>query len=753
MPTALETLRSVFGYDSFVGPQETIIETVLAGRDAVVLMPTGGGKSLCYQIPALIRPGTALVVSPLIALMRDQVQALTQNGVRAAFLNSSLTASQARDVEERLRSGGLDLLYVAPERLFMPGFLERLAQVPLSLFAIDEAHCVSQWGHDFRPEYTRLGELAELFPGVPRLALTATADDLTRADIVRQLRLGSARVFAAGFDRPNIRYLVELKDRPERQLLAFLRSRPKGEAGIVYRMSRKKVEATAQLLAAEGFVALPYHAGLGAAAREANQERFMREEGVVMVATVAFGMGVDKPNVRFVAHLDPPTSLEAYHQETGRAGRDGLPAVAWMTYGLADIAMLRRLVAMDDASLAPLDGEGRAEARKRHERLKQQKLTALLGYCETARCRRQALLRYFGQELPEPCGNCDTCLHPVETFDGTVAAQKALSNIFRVREGFGVGHLADILAGKATKAVERWGHEKLSTFGVGTELSRSGWLSVYRQLVAAGLADVDLEGFGALKLNAHSWEVMKGRQNVALRHDPHPVRAGRAKPAPDASGRMIAADRQALPDDETLWESLRALRLEISREQGVPPYAVFADRTLLDMVRLRPRKVEELLSVSGVGRMKLQAYGQRFIETLNRHEDEHGRPEDLPPLPEPRAEKPRPTRDALSASEQASVEAFRETGSVEEAALARGLKPATVFGHLLRAVGQGLLPAADVAGLSRAQVSRIEEAMESARLAGRLGLGAVHEALEGEFGFDVLRCVRAGLAHRRAEAS
>jgi len=750
MSTPLEILRSVFGYDGFVGPQEAVIDTVLAGRDAVVLMPTGGGKSLCYQVPAMLRPGTALVVSPLIALMRDQVQGLTQNGVRAAFLNSSLTAAQAREVETELAAGRLDLLYVAPERLFMPGFLDRLANIPLSLFAIDEAHCVSQWGHDFRPEYTRLGELAGLFPAVPRLALTATADDLTRADIIRQLRLESARVFASGFDRPNIRYLVTLKDRPEHQLLAFLRSRPAGEAGIVYRMSRKKVEATALALAREGFTALPYHAGLNAAAREANQERFMREEGVVMVATVAFGMGVDKPNVRFVAHLDPPTSLEAYHQETGRAGRDGLPAVAWMTYGLGDIAMLRRLVAMDDASFqtpAPLDGEGRAQARQRHERLKQQKLTSLLGYCETSQCRRQVLLRYFGQDLPEPCGNCDTCLNPVETWDGTVAAQKALSNIFRVREGFRAGHLADVLAGKATAAVGRWGHAELSTFGVGTELSRPEWLSVYRQLVAAGLADVDLEGYGALKLNARSWEVMKGRMSVALRRDPHPAAAEkRVKAAP-------AGNTEPRTDEErALWESLRALRLEISKEQNVPPYAVFADRTLQEMVRHRPRRVEELLGISGVGRMKLQAYGERFVEALCRHEDGHGRPEDLPPLPAPRIEKTRPQADSLSGTEQASLDAFRETGSAEGVAAARGIKLGTVYGHLTKAVALGLVSAAEVTGLTRAQVSRIEETLASVRRKGLAGLAAASEALEGEFGYDVLRCVRAGMFRDGAEA-
>jgi len=740
MSTPLEILRTVFGYDRFQGPQEAVIDTLAAGGDAVVLMPTGGGKSLCYQIPALLRPGTAVVVSPLIALMRDQVQGLVQNGVRAACLNSSLSAVQAREVESDLAAGRLDLIYVAPERLFMPGFLEQLARIPLALFAIDEAHCVSQWGHDFRPEYTRLGVLAEHFPGVPRVALTATADDLTRADILRQLRLTSARVFASGFDRPNIRYHVALKDRPEQQLLDFLRSRPAGEAGIVYRMSRKKVESTVQLLAGAGFPALPYHAGLSAPVREANQERFMVEDGVIMVATVAFGMGVDKSNVRFVAHLDPPTSLEAYHQETGRAGRDGLPAVAWMTYGLGDIAMLRRLVAMDSGNdrVEALEGEGRAEARQRHERLKQQKLTALLGYCETVQCRRQVLLRYFGQELAEPCGNCDICLNPVQSWDGTVAAQKALSNIFRVREGFGAGHLADVLVGKTTKAVERWGHAGLSTFGVGTELARPEWLSVYRQLVAAGLADVDMEGYGALRLNRRSWEVMKGERTVQLRRDP--------KPAAVPASRTARADASPLTDEERgLWESLRTLRLDISREQGVPPYAVFSDRTLNELVLHRPRNCEEMLGISGVGRMKLASYGERFMEVLRRHEDEHGRPESvLPPPPAP-ASKTAAPRDSSSETERTSLELFRLEGSVAGVASRRGLKPATVYGHLVKAIARGEIGAAEVTGLSRAELSRIEEVLQSLRRRGRAALTAASEALDGEFDYEVLRCVQAEL--------
>jgi len=743
MTTALDVLRTVFGYNDFVGPQQAVIDTIAAGRDAVVLMPTGGGKSLCYQIPALLRPGTAVVVSPLIALMRDQVQSLTQNGVRAACLNSSLSAQEARRVESELLAGRLDLIYVAPERLFLPGFLEQLSRIPLALFAIDEAHCVSQWGHDFRPEYTRLGLLAERFPEVPRLALTATADDLTRADIIRQLGLESARVFASGFDRPGIRYLVSLKDHPERQLTEFLRSQPPGEAGIIYRMSRKKVEATAASLCKQGFTALPYHAGLDSAARERNQERFMREDGVIMVATVAFGMGVDKPNVRFVAHLDPPTSLEAYHQETGRAGRDGLPAVAWMTYGLGDIAMLRRLVSMDAGpNSRPEGGETGRESRDRHERLKQQKLTALLGYCETVSCRRQVLLRYFGQELSEPCGNCDICLNPVQSWDGTVAAQKALSAIYRVQERFGAGHLADVLVGKRTPAIERWGHEHVSTFGVGTELSRPEWLSVYRQLVAAGLADVDMEGYGVLKLNARSWEVMRGGRSVLLRRDPVPVRGAARSLSPGKT-------ETASPEARQLWESLRLLRLEISREQGVPPYAVFSDRTLQELVRYRPRTLEELPGISGVGRMKLAAYGERFIQALNRHESEHGRPEGLPDTPPPRLEKVRPVSQDLSGTEQISLDLFREKGGVEEVAAERGLKPATIYGHLTKCVALGFVSAAEVTGLTRTQLSRIEECLGPKR--GRASLGAAMEALDGEFGYEVLRCVQAQMVREGAE--
>mgnify|MGYP000931798958 CR=1 FL=1 len=508
--SALEVLRSVFGYDAFRGHQEAVIDTLLAGRDALVLMPTGGGKSLCYQVPAVLMPGTTVVVSPLIALMHDQVTALALQGVRAAFLNSSLELAEARAVERDAAEGRLDLLYVAPERLLTDRFLALLdglhARGCLDLFAIDEAHCVSQWGHDFRPEYIQLGMLAERYPGVRRIALTATADDRTRREIVTRLRLEGAKRFVASFDRPNIRYRVVPKDDAKAQFLDFYRRGHAGEAGIVYCLSRKSVDATAAWLRARGVDALAYHAGLTGEERRERQERFLREDGVVMVATVAFGMGIDKPDVRFVAHLDLPKSLEGYYQETGRAGRDGEPAEAFMTYGLQDVVQVTRL----------LSGSGGDE---RHKRAERQRLEALLAYCETAGCRRQALLAYFGEELPGPCGNCDTCLEPVETFDGTVAAQKLLSTVVRTGQRFGAGHLVDVLLGKATERVRSLGHDRLSTFGIGTELDAAGWRSVVRQLLAGGQLVPDPEGFGGLRLGRAAAEPEPLHAEDAERHD------------------------------------------------------------------------------------------------------------------------------------------------------------------------------------------------------------------------------------------
>ena len=490
-------LRKYFGYDSFRPLQGDIIDRVMAGKDAFVLMPTGSGKSICYQIPAMLRRGVGVVVSPLIALMQDQVDALQENGVRAACLNSSLTAEAAAEVIRKLLDTRIDILYVAPERLLMPGFQQQLSRVPIALFAIDEAHCVSQWGHDFRPEYLQLDTLADRFPGVPRLACTATADQRTREEILDKLRLKDGRLFVAGFDRPNIRYRVVQKNQPRQQLLRFLQTEHPGDAGIVYCLSRKRVEETAAFLNDHGIAALPYHAGLGGEVRRRHQERFLREDGLIMTATIAFGMGIDKPDVRFVAHLDLPKSLEAYYQETGRAGRDGLPADAWLCYGLQDVVMLRQMMAQ-------------SEADDLHKRREQQGLDTMLGYCEVTDCRRRVLLKYFGETLPEPCGNCDTCLEPPETFDGTVAAQKLLSCAVRTGQRFGAQHLVNVLRGSESERLIRWGHQNLSTYGIGVDMSAGEWRSVTRQLVARGYLAVDPDGYGGLRLTAAAGPILRG---------------------------------------------------------------------------------------------------------------------------------------------------------------------------------------------------------------------------------------------------
>jgi ATP-dependent DNA helicase RecQ len=595
VPAPLDVLRTVFGYDRFRGAQAEIIDHLIGGGDALVLMPTGGGKSLCYQIPALCREGLGVVVSPLIALMQDQVSALCQLGIKAAALNSSLTFGEQVEIERQMRAGTLDVVYVAPERLMTDAFLTQLERCRLSLFAIDEAHCVSQWGHDFRPEYLQLATLHQRFPDVPRVALTATADGPTRREIVEKLHLENGRQFVAGFDRPNIRYRVAAKGSSARnQLLRFIQGDHAGDAGIVYRLSRAKVDETAAWLSQQGIDALPYHAGLDKAVRAANQDRFLKEEGIVMVATIAFGMGIDKPNVRFVAHLDLPKSLEAYYQETGRAGRDGLPADAWMVYGMQDVARLRQMV------------EG-SEAPEGQKRLEHRKLDALLGYCETTRCRRQVLLDYFSDAC-EPCGNCDTCLEPVESFDGSVAAQKALSCVYRTGQRFGAAHLIDVLMGNATERITALGHDKLSTWGIGRDFGKEEWRSIFRQLVAAGLLKVDIAGHGGLALTEACRAVLRGEQSISLRRDvvgKKPAgRGSRARPP-------LAADA-----DEALFQALRTLRLSLAREQGVPPYVIFHDSTLLDMARDRPTSLEELGGFSGVGRAKLEKYGEAFLEVI-----------------------------------------------------------------------------------------------------------------------------------------
>ncbi|HUX26817.1 MAG TPA: DNA helicase RecQ [Burkholderiales bacterium] len=597
--TARGMLKEVFGYAAFRGPQEEIVRHVAAGGDCLVLMPTGGGKSLCYQIPALLRPGTGIVVSPLIALMQDQVAALREAGVKAAFLNSSLCAADAVAVERGLINGDYDLLYVAPERALMPRFLEQLARLHaaerLALFAIDEAHCVSQWGHDFRPEYIQLAQLHERFPGVPRIALTATADRVTREEIVQRLGLDGARTFVSSFDRPNIRYRIVEKANARAQLLAFLRAEHAGEAGIIYCMSRKKVEETAAWLVEQGVTALPYHAGMDADTRNLHQARFQREEGIVMVATIAFGMGIDKPDVRFVAHLDLPKSIEGYYQETGRAGRDGLPADAWMAYGLGDVVNQRRMI---EASTA----------EPQFKRIAAAKLDALLGMCEASSCRRVRLLAYF-DEASKPCGNCDVCLEPPQVWDGTVAAQKALSCVYRTGQRFGAVHLVDVLLGKDTDRVLQWNHHELSTFGIGKELDEKAWRTVFRQLVAQGLLAVDHAGHGSLLLTEASRAVLSGAQTVHLRQ----MQAGKPKAAAKRSTASAAGLDAAA---ERLWQRLREWRAGVAKEHGVPAYVVFHDATLAELARARPQSGIALGQVSGVGARKLERYGEALLELL-----------------------------------------------------------------------------------------------------------------------------------------
>ncbi len=595
MHDAQDILRTVFGYDNFRPPQDEIINTLIAGDDALVLMPTGGGKSLCYQIPSLVRPGCGVVISPLIALMQDQVNTMRLLGVKASYLNSTLSAQDALEVEEALLAGKLDLLYVAPERLVQERTLALLQRAPLALFAIDEAHCVSQWGHDFRADYLKLSVLQERFPEIPRVALTATADVRTRADIVSRLELDGARQFIAGFDRPNIRYRLALKHSPKQQLLRFLRDEHPMDAGIVYCLSRRKTEDTAAWLQQEGYQALPYHAGLDAGTRAQHQRRFLREEGVIMVATIAFGMGIDKPDVRFVVHLDMPKTVESYYQETGRAGRDGEPADAWLLYGLQDVIKLRGMMAQSQGS-------------EEHKRAEQQRLNAMLGLCEITTCRRQALLNYFGESLPEPCGNCDTCLEPVDTWDATEAARMALSAVYRTGQRFGVNHLIDLLRGAETEKIFQFSHQTLPTYGIGQALDAGQWRSVFRQLVARAYLSVDLERYGALRLEQKCRPLLRGEEIIALRRD-QKVKTRTTKKT--RANEALSADI-----DPVLWEALRDKRRQLAETQGVPPYVIFHDKTLREMCLHKPRTEAEFSRLAGVGESKLEKYAEAFLAII-----------------------------------------------------------------------------------------------------------------------------------------
>ncbi|MGR8948786.1 MAG: DNA helicase RecQ [Gammaproteobacteria bacterium] len=590
---ALDCLNRVFGYTTFRSNQLDIVKSVLSGNDALVLMPTGGGKSVCYQIPALLLDGCAIIVSPLIALMQDQVDSLKQLGVKASFLNSSLSPDEVVAIEADLRNGDIDLLYIAPERLTQHRTINLLQGTKVALFAIDEAHCVSQWGHDFREDYLKLDIVKNSFPNVPTIALTATADKRTREEIVERLSLGAAKQYVSSFDRTNICYRIHLKDNPRKQLLSFIQSSHQTHAGIVYCLSRKKVEETAAWLRSQGYRALPYHAGLAPKQRAENQSEFLRSEGVIIVATIAFGMGIDKPDVRFVAHLDMPKTIESYYQETGRAGRDGEAADAWMVYGLQDVIKLRQMLQSSSAD-------------EQFRRAEQHRLNAMLGLCEVTTCRRQVLLKYFDEILELPCGNCDTCLDPVETWNGTEAAQKALSAVYRTGQRFGVNHLIDILRGQETAKVKQFGHERLPTFAVGEELDATAWRSVFRQLVARAYLTVDIDAFGALKLAEQARGVLRGEVAVALRKDPR------------STSKVKAARKAALPVDvdEELFEALRARRTALAKKQGVPPYVIFHDKTLQEIAATMPQDLHQFRQISGVGESKLEKYGEEFLQVV-----------------------------------------------------------------------------------------------------------------------------------------
>jgi ATP-dependent DNA helicase RecQ len=594
---ALHILQTVFGYPSFRGQQADIVHHVAQGGDALVLMPTGGGKSLCYQIPALMRDGVGVVISPLIALMQDQVDALAEVGVRAAFLNSTQSFDEAMQIERRVRSGDLDLVYVAPERLMTPRCLDLLESSKIALFAIDEAHCVSQWGHDFRPEYIRLSVLHERFPTVPRIALTATADQQTRDEIAHRLQLDDAPQFVSSFDRPNIRYQIVEKANARKQLLDFIEAEHAGESGIVYCLSRKKVEETAEFLNANGISALPYHAGMETAVRSRNQARFLREEGLVMVATIAFGMGIDKPDVRFVAHLDLPKSIEGYYQETGRAGRDGAPADAWMVYGLQDVVQQRRMI-------------DESEASDHYKRLQGMKLDAMLGLCETSQCRRVRLLEYFGQAAT-PCGNCDTCLNPPLSFDGTVQMQKLLSTIYRVDQRFGAAHVIDVLRGSESDKIKQWRHDQLSTYGIGADRSDMEWRAVLRQAIALGMVAVDHESYGALKLTDAARPVLRGEQQVQLRQYQKPVKQKRQAARPTGYSEI-----ELSPVEQTIFEKLRWWRVETARKHNVPAYVIFHDATMREIAKAKPESLEQLRFIPGVGAKKLETYGDEIVSLI-----------------------------------------------------------------------------------------------------------------------------------------
>jgi len=702
---AKETLQTTFGYSDFRHNQKDIIQQVLNGGDAFVLMPTGGGKSLCYQIPAMVRDGVGVIVSPLIALMQDQVDALQQLGIKAAFLNSTLTGFEQQDVEESLLKGELQMLYVAPERLLNQQTLNLLSQCKIALFAIDEAHCVSQWGHDFRPEYQRLSALPDRFPDVPRIALTATADNRTRVEIIHQLRLDKAGVYVNSFDRPNISYTISEAQNARDKLWKFIQDKHAGKAGIVYCLSRKKVETTAEWLSKKGLTALPYHAGLGVEVRAENQQRFLREEGVIIVATIAFGMGIDKPNVRFVAHLSLPKNIEAYYQETGRAGRDGDAADAWMSYGLQDVIFLRQMMQ---------DSNGSEE----YKRLTNQKLDSMLGLCEMATCRRQAILAYFDEVLEEPCGNCDNCLNPPETWDATEDAQKALSTVYRTGQRFGVAYLINVLLAKSDDRIVNNRHDQVSTWGIGENLKAHEWSGLYRQLISQGYLNTNAE-FGGVELTEHSRTLLRGEVTLLARKQRKPE-----KSKPEKSGRVRVELRSM---DEDLFEALRALRTDLASEQGVPPYVIFSDASLIEMAKQRPQSDDTFRFINGVGEMKLDRYGEKFMAVISEH-----------PLPEA-------LNNNFSDTINETLVMHHDGLSIEEIAEKRALKSTTIYSHLADVIEAGMLSAPDVLEIEEEDIATIEKTAEFLNSKQEGALKPLFDELDGEFDYGVLRCVVNGL--------
>ena len=713
MDHARRILQNTFGYKAFRLEQEQVVRTLIEGGDALALMPTGGGKSLCYQIPALVREGTGIVVSPLIALMQDQVSALRQAGVRAAFLNSTLGWEDVQAVERQLTDGELDLLYIAPERLVQERTMLLLGRSKLALIAIDEAHCVSQWGHDFRPEYRQLKILAEAFPDTPRIALTATADRRTREEIVSELCLENAKRFIASFDRPNIRYTItEGGSMSARERMwRFIEANHATNAGIVYCLSRRAVEETASWLEKKGRIALAYHAGLEPQRRRQVQERFLNEDGIIVVATIAFGMGIDKPDVRFVAHLNLPKSIEAYYQETGRAGRDGEPADAWMSFGLNDVVMQRQWIAQSDAG----------EAQKRVQR---DKLNALIGLCEMVGCRRQALLSYFSENGTPACGNCDNCLAPPETIDGTVAAQKALSAVYRTGQGFGVTYLVDVLLGKEDERISRNGHDRISTYGIGQELSAAEWKGLFRQLVSAGFLNPDEDGHGTLQLSETARPLLRGEQRFEMRKTTIQPRTRKGRPNKASKAPPVPLDA----GQAALFDALKALRAKLAKKARVPPYVICHDKTLIELAQKRPQSLDDLPDITGLGAAKIKRYGKALLDVVSQF-------------------RPDPLLDnRLSHTVNQTLALFLQGHDAATIAARRGLETGTIYGHFAEAIEAGLVEAAAVLPLDNSEMEEILGTFEACQTLETGRLGSVHAALGGRYDYGILKCLLAELA-------